>query len=102
MLSFVGLRAKMYACEVDGASTTKKAKGVKRYIVSNKISVDDYLSCLRENSERVYAQNNISSHKHQLYTVTTNKVALSPFDDKRYICSDGISTLPWGHYSIME
>ena len=35
-----------------------------------------------------------------LRNITQNKVALSPFDDKRYILSDGITTLAYGHKDI--
>ena len=35
-----------------------------------------------------------------VYTETINKVALSPFDDKRYILEDKINTLAWGHHKI--
>ena len=44
----------------------------------------------------------ITSKQHVLQTETTNKVALSSFDNKRYIMEDGVTTLPFGHCSIRE
>ena len=41
--------------------------------------------------------NVIRSYKHELYTETVNKVALSAEDDKRVICEDGIKTLALGY-----
>ena len=35
-------------------------------------------------------------------TATANKFSLSAFDNKRYICSDGLSTLPFGHCSLQS
>ena len=42
--------------------------------------------------------NVIRSHKHEIYTETVNKVALSHLDDKRIIREDGIHTYAHGHY----
>ena len=42
------------------------------------------------------------SERHILNTVRANKIALSAYDDKRYILSDGISTLPYGHYRTVN
>ena len=39
----------------------------------------------------------IISERHILNTVRANKIAKSAYDDKRYILSNGISTLPYGH-----
>ena len=44
----------------------------------------------------------IISERHNLNTVRANKIALSAYDDKRYILSDGISTLPYGHYRTVN
>lgn len=44
----------------------------------------------------------IQSDHHDLYTVQQNKIALSPFDDKRYIRPDGINTYAYGHWRIKE
>ena len=45
--------------------------------------------------ERV-TQKQIVSKKHQLFTVEINKAGLHPFDDKRYILPDGITTFAHG------
>ena len=55
------------------------------------------------NNRTVRAENTrIQSNKHVLNTVVTNRVALSAFDDKRYIMDNGIDTIPYGHYSLRE
>ena len=42
----------------------------------------------------------IKSKKHELVTYESNKRSLSDFDGQRYILSDGIRTLPYGHKDI--
>ena len=37
---------------------------------------------------------------HELFVSEANKIGLNPFDDKRYILEDGISTLAYGHYKL--
>ena len=44
--------------------------------------------------------NVIRSHKHEIFSETVNKIALSANDDKRIILHDKISTLAFGHYKI--
>ena len=45
---------------------------------------------------RIHAEN------HQIQISMTNKVALNSFDDKRFILSDGITTLPHGHFWLEQ
>ena len=43
-------------------------------------------------------QNVIKSKQHSIGTYHQNKVALTAFDTKRWICEDGIKTLAHGYY----
>ena len=100
MTEFVGLRAKMYALRVTGQKDTKKVKGIKKNVVTRTITFDDYTQCLSDEIELMRRQSCIRSKMHEVYTVSESKLALSPYDDKRYIVSGSTDTLPWGHYSI--
>ena len=81
---------------------TKKAKGVKKSVISNKITFEDYIECLDNYALKNVTQNLIKSDKHTVFTVAQEKVALSPHDDKRYLIKGSYDSLPWGHYSIVE
>ncbi|XP_036138928.1 uncharacterized protein LOC118644448 [Monomorium pharaonis] len=100
MTEFVGLRAKMYALRVDGKEDTKKIKGVKSNVVARTITFDDYTRCLRDEIEMTRQQTCVRSKLHEVYTISETKIALSPYDDKRYIVPNSTDTLPWGHYQI--
>ncbi|RLU15730.1 hypothetical protein DMN91_011485 [Ooceraea biroi] len=100
MTEFVGLRAKMYALKVDGKKDTKKAKGVKSNVVARTIAFADYMQCLKDYIEMTRDQSRITSKLHNVYTVRETKIALSPYDDKRYVVPDTNNTLPWGHFRI--
>lgn len=100
MTEFVGLRAKMYSIRVDNKDAIKKAKGVKKYVLNKKICFDDYLRCIRNNCTITETQNTIRSKNHTVFTIEQSKIALSPLDDKRKILSNGIDTLPYGHFSL--
>ena len=77
------------------------AKGVSKAaqrLLTHELSKDTLLL-----SKPIRALNTrITSENHNLKTVTSNKVSLSAFDNKRYICSDGLSTLPFGLYSLQS
>ena len=42
----------------------------------------------------------LNSDKHNMFINEINKVSLSSFDDKRYICDNGIDTQPYGNNSL--
>ena len=96
---FVGLRAKLYSFKLAGEDR-KKCKGVKKGVIKNSITHNDYKECLFSGNEQMRKMNVIRSHGHEIYTEEVNKVALSSNDDKRIIMDDGIRTLAHGHYSI--
>lgn len=97
---FIGLRSKMYAIRASESKIVKKGKGVKKTILNNKISFDDYKRCLNDQCELVENQTTMKSLLHNVYTVTNSKKVLDPFDDKRCIIPGTHSTLAWGHYII--
>ena len=61
-----------------------------------------YKSVLTTGEEKRMINSRIASTGHQLQTVVVNKRSLSAYDDKRYILSDGITTLPYGHEETIE
>ena len=97
---FIGLRAKLYSFIMEDGKENKRCKGVKKQVVENSITHEDYKTCLRTGKEQLRKQNILRSYEHEVFTEEVNKIALSSIDDKRYILDDGIHTLAWGHYRI--
>ena len=94
---FVGLRAKLYSYRVEEEYEEKKCKGVKKAVIKKTITFNDYKNCLFDNKPAMRKMNVIRSHLHTMYTETVNKIALSPFDDKRLIQKDKIHTFAYGY-----
>ena len=93
---FVGLWAKLYAIkELDGEEE-KKCKGVKRNVIRNKISFNDYEDVLFSEKEELRTMNVIRCRQHDLSTEQVNTIALSANDDKRLIQPNKIQTLARG------
>ena len=88
----------MYSYEV-GNLESKKCKGIKKCVVKNMISFEDYKACLFGGEESYRSQLLFRSSKHEVTMLEVNKLALSRDDDKR-ITVDGISSLARGHYMI--
>ena len=88
---FVGLRAKLYSYKMFEGKEEKKCKGIKKSIVKKDIFHEDY---------RYRKLNVIRSRRHEIFSETVNKIALSANDDKRIIMEDKISTFAFGHYKI--
>ena len=102
---FVGLRSKMYSMwyEEHGVIKEKKtAKGVTKSVTKKKLKHRRYKECLLRRKVIMAQMNQIRSKDHQLKTIAMNKVGLSPFDDKRFILSNGCDTLAHGHYRIRD
>ena len=97
---FVALRAKLYSFKMNDGEENKICKGIKSGVVKKSIAHEDYKTCLFELKEQRRQMNVLRSYNHTIYTEAVNKVALSPFDDKRYILEDNINTLAWGHHKI--
>ena len=99
---FVGLRAKLYSYRVEESYEEKKCKGVKKAVIKKTISFNDYKNCLFNNKPAMRKMNVIRSHLHTIFTETVNKIALSPFDDKRLIREDNIHTFAYRHRALLS
>ena len=97
---FVGLRAKLYSYKMFQGKESKKCKGIKKLVVKNSITHEDYKNCLFTGKEQLRKMNVIRSHKHDIYTEEVNKIALSPSDDKRHILEGQKATFALGNYRI--
>ena len=97
---FVGLRAKLYSYKMFEGKEEKKCKGIKKSVIKKNISFENYKECLFSEKPQMRKMNVIRSHKHEIFSETVNKIALSANDDKRIILEDKISTLSYGHYKI--
>ena len=99
--SFVGLRAKNYSIEYENEKDNKTVgKGVPRAKLE-KITHEDLKRVLGENTTVEISSNQLRSYKHKMYSIQQDKIALSPLDNKRYLCKDGIHTLPYGHIDAL-
>ncbi|UZO15801.1 uncharacterized protein OCT59_007216 [Rhizophagus irregularis] len=119
------IRAKSYHYVLADKSTKSKHKGVSKKGMSDMAKdtyfpslggtlLDDtvekdeifdpmtqvYQDCLFENNI-FYAKNvGMRTKNHVIFLIESEKKALSPIDTKRWIWSDGISSLPFGHWRI--
>ena len=105
ILEFIGLRPKMYSfttlSDMTNGTVKEKhrAKGIQ-YAAAKLLTHAQYLNQLNNPSENRLTNRRIGSKLHELYTFATEKRALCAFDDKRYICEDGVNTLAFGHHSL--
>ena len=97
---FLGLKSKMYSIFLDNEINKKRVKGVKESVKNKGISHQDYLDVLNESKVMHHQKRTICSDCHQISSYQINKISLSPFDDKRYILSDGISSYAYGNLNI--
>ena len=90
---FIGLRPKLYTFKVEEQGEIRKAKGVKKNVIKNSLTFEDYKKCLFSEEDIMKEMNVIRSENHNIYSMTVNKVAVSANDDKRLICENKIDTL---------
>lgn len=105
---FIGLRSKLYTYKtVDDhylenvkKMSLRKAKGVTKNVIKKYITFNDYKLCLDRTKKIRRNMKMFRSKKHELLTISVNKIALSGNDDKRIICNNGVHTYPYGHYRL--
>ncbi len=98
---FIGLRSKMYSL-FDGEQEKKTAKGVSKPVIKHMLRHELYFDCLVNSVQMKSKMNLFRSVKHEILGITLNKISLSPYDDKRYVLSNGKDTLAHGHMDIRK
>ncbi|XP_074037614.1 uncharacterized protein [Leptinotarsa decemlineata] len=99
IISFYGTGAKAYHVK-SVSDELKKAKGIKKSVIKNQMSLDDYRKIVESGGTILRKMSTFRSELHDVYTLMCNKVALSYKDDKRFIIPNTTKTLPWGHKDI--
>ena len=89
----------MYAFNVMADREQQKAKGVPKHIVKKRFNFDLYKNTLEDNHLERVNFNSIRSYEHNIYSINSNKVGLSNFENKRYYVNNNLS-YPYGHYAI--
>ena len=94
--SFVGLRAKMYSVLTQDDVEMNKAKGVAKScqkLLRHKM----YKETLETKQIIHVEQTGFRTEKHKVYTLSSKKIGLSAYDNKKYLLENGIDSLPYGH-----
>ena len=86
---FIGLRAKLYSYKMYEGKEENKCKGIKKNVIRNKITHEDYKNYFFRAKTKLTKMNFIRSRAHNIYTEKIYKVALSCEDDKRIILEHG-------------
>ena len=98
-LEFVGLRSKMYSLLVSRQQAKITAKGIKKSFVKKHVKHDMFLHTLKNKSFTTAEYQSFRSRNHTIHTQRNFKICLS-YDDKRYLLSDGVNSLAYGHYRV--
>ena len=99
-VEFVGLRAKMYSILLPDNKEKSTAKGVKRSHAQKYVKHDQYKKCLEQELQTEETFHILQSKNHEIKTARVTKIALSCYDDKRYLLSNSNDTLAYGHFRI--
>nr|CAI5858933.1 unnamed protein product [Callosobruchus analis] len=79
----------------------KKDKGITGAFL-RRIIFEDCYKCLFNQVNLSINESLIRSKKHEVYTISQKKVALTSYDDKRIVNYVYTDTLPWGYQKIIK
>ena len=82
--------------------TNEEGKGSEENVVKKDISHQDYVDCLFEERKFMHTMQSIQSFRRQLYTIKQNKVSLSPYNDKRYLLDDEVSSVTHNNFRLFK
>ena len=99
---FIGLKSKLYSIKYGHKQNKRTAKGVQKSIIKKYINHDYYKNVLFNNDVYCSTMRRIQSKSHKVNTVRNTKMIFTSFDDKKYICDNGIDCLPFGHKDLVN
>lgn len=99
---FVGLRPKMYSLRMADGGPAKKAAGGLVLTEADKLSHQEFVRALTSTTVHAVEFEQVQSHDHVMSTHLVRRVGLCGYDDKVYVCADGVHTLAHGHYRLNE
>ena len=74
----------------------KKAKGIKKTVIKDRIMFENYKDCLFNNKIKRKSQQTFKSDLHNVDTIEVNNVALSSNDSKRLQTFHRVTSFPHG------
>ena len=100
MVGIVGLKSKCYITKIQSRTRhdltdMPVCKGVMK-AARKKLSFNKYKACVTNIQSLKCTVTNIRAKKHELFTQEMNKIALSTFDDKRWLFECGVHTAAYG------
>ena len=95
---FVGLRSKMYSLKTATGVEKKTAKGINKATIRKNMRHDSYSDCLWSGKRTIECVRTIRSKNHKVFSLCQQKVALSSFDDKRFVLENKYETRAHGHF----
>ncbi|KAK3093489.1 hypothetical protein FSP39_016361 [Pinctada imbricata] len=102
VVSFVGLRSKMYSILLADNSEKRAAKGISKSVIKKDLNHKLYKKILLEKSKTLNEMISIRSDHHELFIEKINKTGLCGYDDKRYVKECGIESYAYGHYFVRD
>ena len=100
LAEFAGLRAKAYSLRTT-TGEVMKCGGTSVFKSMTDFNFNLYKAvALREKLVHFAKQRRFFSDRHNMIYKSIQKQSFTSFDDKRFLCKDGINTLALGHYSI--
>ena len=104
----IALKPKMYSILAEPLPTSRQKEKKENFITAKGITAaaqkllthEDYRSVLVSRKAMNVDVRSIRSFNHKLFTISVNKKGLSAYDDKKFILSNGIDALSYGHYRI--
>ena len=95
----VALRPKLYVVKTLDGEVKKNAKLIQNLVVKNHLTFEDYKNSLFNIQTVSKLTRRLGSENHVIHLYLDEKIALSPFEDERYLI-DSVNSFAYGHYKI--